>query len=145
MAVIDLNEKITIDNKSTVILPMIDKKFEVVYNDSFTLALNKGLAKIEKIREKYDKTFDDPEVEKMSDKELQDNVVKAFNLVKKTTLDLADEVLGKGAGKLMYDTYNHDTTAVSAVLGAINEEAEKAVSEKKLSRKQKRMAKYKKK
>ena len=142
MAVIDLNQKLTIDNKSTVILPMIDKKWDVIFNDHFTLELNKGLAKIEQIREKYDKTFDDAEIKAMSDKELQEYVVKSFKEIKNVTLSLADSVLGKGAGKLMYETYNHDTTAVSAVLGAINKEAEKAISEKEMNRKQRRMAKY---
>lgn len=131
MAVINLGSRLNIDNKKTIILPGIkDKKFTIVFNDAFAKKVNRAMLELRKVGIEYDKKTSDEALADMSPEEADKTVNQAFDSTREATEKLADQVLGeKGIGKLMYKVYNHDTTAIAAVIGTLNDMAQEAIKD----------------
>lgn len=143
MAVINLGSRLNIDNKKTIILPGIkDKKFTIVFNDAFAKKVNRAMLELRKVGIEYDKKTSDEALADMSPEEADKTVNQAFDSTREATEKLADQVLGeKGIGKLMYKVYNHDTTAIAAVLGTLNDMATEAVKDTKAEKEKQKIAK----
>lgn len=131
MAVINLGSRINIDNKKTIMLPGIkDKKFTIVFNDPYAKKVNRAMLELRKIGLNYDDKTSDEALAAMTPEEATKVVNQAFDDARDATEKLADDVLGeKGIGKLMYKVYNHDTTAIAAVIGTLNDMAQEAIKD----------------
>ncbi|QLK33430.1 hypothetical protein [Lactobacillus crispatus] len=141
MAVINLGSRLNIDNKKTIILPGIkDKKFTIVFNDAFAKKVNRAMLELRKVGIEYDKKTSDEALADMSPEEADKTVNQAFDSTREATEKLADQVLGeKGIGKLMYKVYNHDTTAIAAVIGTLNDMAQEAIKDTNAEKEKRKM------
>lgn len=141
MAVINLGSRLNIDNKKTIILPGIkDKKFTIVFNDAFAKKVNRAMLELRKVGIEYDKKTSDEALADMSPEEADKTVNQAFDSTREATEKLADQVLGeKGIGKLMYKVYNHDTTAIAAVIGTLNDMAQEVIKDTNAEKEKRKM------
>lgn len=98
------------------------------------------MLELRKIGLKYDDKTSDEALAAMTPEEATRVVNQAFDDARDATEKLADDVLGeKGIGKLMYKVYNHDTTAIAADIGTLNDMAQEAIKDTNAEKEKRKM------
>lgn len=142
MSVINLDQKLTVDNKKTVQIG--GKEYELTFNDKFAKLVADMQLKVAEATKGFD---DDDKLKKFAKKEYaeqKEQLMTAFDEGKKIVIDALDQLLGKGEGERLYKHYNESTQALTTLVALLNKEANDAVRENKAKNRAERRAKYKK-
>lgn len=142
MSVLNLDQKLTVDNKKTVQIG--GKEYELIFNDKFAKLVADMQLKVAEATKGFD---DDDKLKKFAKKEYaeqKEQLMAAFDEGKKIVIDALDQLLGKGEGERLYKYYNESTQALTTLVALLNKEANDAVRENKAKNRAERRAKYKK-
>lgn len=142
MSVINLDQKLTVDNKKAVQIG--GKEYELTFNDKFAKLVADMQLKVAEATKGFD---DDDKLKKFAKKEYaeqKEQLMTAFDEGKKIVIDALDQLLGKGEGERLYKYYNESTQALTTLVALLNKEANDAVRENKAKNRAERRAKYKK-
>lgn len=142
MSVLNLDQKLTVDNKKTVQIG--GKEYELIFNDKFAKLVADMQLKVAEATKDFD---DDTKLEQFAKKEYSEQkkqLMDAFDKGKVVVVDALDQLLGKGEGERLYKYYNESTQALTTLVALLNKEANDAVRENKAKNRAERRAKYKK-
>lgn len=142
MSVLNLDQKLTVDNKKTV--QIAGKEYELIFNDKFAKLVADMQLKVGEATKDFD---DDTKLEQFAKKEYSEQkkqLMDAFDKGKVVVVDALDQLLGKGEGERLYKYYNESTQALTTLVALLNKEANDAVRENKAKNRAERRAKYKK-
>lgn len=142
MSVLNLDQKLTVDNKKAVQIG--GKEYDLVFNDKFIKLVADMQLKVAEATKGFD---DDDKLKKFAKKEYaeqKEQLMTAFDEGKKIVIDALDQLLGKGEGERLYKYYNESTQALTTLVALLNKEANDAVRENKAKNRAERRAKYKK-
>lgn len=142
MSVLNLDQKLTVDNKKTVQIG--GKEYELIFNDKFAKLVADMQLKVAEATKGFD---DDDKLKKFAKKEYaeqKEQLMTAFDEGKKIVVDALDQLLGEGEGERLYKYYNESTQALTTLVALLNKEANDAVRENKAKNRAERRAKYKK-
>lgn len=142
MSVLNLDQKLTVDNKKTVQIG--GKEYELIFNDKFAKLVADMQLKVAEATKGFD---DDDKLKKFAKKEYaeqKEQLMTAFDEGKKIVIDALDQLLGKGEGERLYKYYNESTQALTTLVALLNKEANDTVHENKAKIQAERRAKYKK-
>ena len=142
MSVLNLDQKLTVDNKKAVQIG--GKEYELIFNDKFAKLVADMQLKVAEATKDFD---DDDKLKKFAKKEYaeqKEQLMTAFDEGKKIVIDALDQLLGKGEGERLYKYYNESTQALTTLVALLNKEANDAVRENKAKNRAERRAKYKK-
>lgn len=140
MSVLNLDQKLTVDNKKTVQIG--GKEYELIFNDKFAKLVADMQLKVAEATKGFD---DDDKLKKFAKKEYaeqKDQLMTAFDEGKKVVVDALDQLLGKGEGERLYKYYNESTKALTALVALLNKAANDSVRETKAKNRAERRAKY---
>lgn len=140
MSVLNLDQKLTVDNKKTVQIG--GKEYELIFNDKFAKLVADMQLKVAEATKGFD---DDDKLKKFAKKEYaeqKEQLMTAFDEGKKIVIDALDQLLGKGEGERLYKYYNESTQALTTLVALLNKEATGAVRETKAKNRAERRAKY---
>ena len=140
MSVINLDQKLTVDNKKAVQIG--GKEYELIFNDKFAKLVADMQLKVAEATKDFD---DDDKLKKFAKKEYaeqKEQLMTAFDEGKKIVIDALDQLLGKGEGERLYKYYNESTQALTTLVALLNKEATDAVRETKAKNRAERRAKY---
>lgn len=140
MSVLNLDQKLTVDNKKAVQIG--GKEYELIFNDKFAKLVADMQLKVAEATKGFD---DDDKLKKFAKKEYaeqKEQLMTAFDEGKKIVIDALDQLLGKGEGERLYKHYNESTQALTALIALLNKEATDAVRETKAKNRAERRAKY---
>lgn len=140
MSVLNLDQKLTVDNKKTVQIG--GKEYNLVFNDKFIKLVADMQLKVAEATKGFD---DDDKLKKFAKKEYaeqKEQLMTAFDEGKKIVIDALDQLLGKGEGERLYKYYNESTQALTTLVALLNKEANDAVRENKAKNRAERRAKY---
>ena len=140
MSVINLDQKLTVDNKKAVQIG--GKEYELIFNDKFAKLVADMQLKVAEATKGFD---DDDKLKKFAKKEYaeqKEQLMTAFDEGKKIVIDALDQLLGKGEGERLYKYYNESTQALTTLVALLNKEATDAVRETKAKNRAERRAKY---
>lgn len=143
MSVLNLDQKLTVDNKKTAQIG--GKEYDLVFNDKFIKLVADMQLKVAEATKGFD---DDDKLKKFAKKEYaeqKEQLMTAFDEGKNIVIDALDQLLGKGEGERLYKYYNESTQALTTLVALLNKEANGAVRENKAKNRAERRAKYKKK
>lgn len=143
MSVLNLDQKLTVDNKKTVQIG--GKEYELIFNDKFVKLVADMQLKVAEATKDFD---DDVKLERFAKKEYaeqKEQLMTAFDKGKVVVVDALDQLLGEGEGERLYKYYNESTQALTTLVALLNKEANGAVRENKAKNRAERRAKYKKK
>lgn len=138
---INLEKELKVDNQADINL--YGKHLRLALNDDFRRKLTDARLKIEAAYAKFD---DEDYVKEVSQKPYEEQQKIAENLMdksRKIVISTVDNLLGKGIGEFLYKHFNGSTEAVSAVLGVLEDYADKAVKNMREEKKKSKLAKYK--
>ena len=140
MSVLNLDQKLTVDNKKTVQIG--GKEYDLVFNDKFIKLVADMQLKVAEATKGFD---DDDKLKKFAKKEYaeqKEQLMTAFDEGKKVVVDALDQLLGKGEGERLYKYYNESTQALTTLVALLNKVANDAVRENKAKNRAERRAKY---
>lgn len=140
MSVLNLDQKLTVDNKKTVQIG--GKEYELIFNDKFAKLVADMQLKVAEATKGFD---DDDKLKKFAKKEYaeqKEQLMTAFDEGKKIVIDALDQLLGKGEGERLYKYYNESTQALTALVDLLNKAANDSVRETKAKNRAERRAKY---
>lgn len=140
MSVLNLDQKLTVDNKKTVQIG--GKEYELIFNDKFAKLVADMQLKVAEATKGFD---DDDKLKKFAKKEYaeqKEQLMTAFDEGKKVVVDALDQLLGKGEGERLYKYYNESTKALTALVALLNKAANDSVRETKAKNRAERRAKY---
>lgn len=140
MSVLNLDQKLTVDNKKAVQIG--GKEYELIFNDKFAKLVADMQLKVAEATKGFD---DDDKLKKFAKKEYaeqKEQLMTAFDEGKKIVIDALDQLLGKGEGERLYKYYNESTQALTTLVALLNKEANDAVRENKAKNRAERRAKY---
>lgn len=140
MSVLNLDQKLTVDNKKAV--QIAGKEYELIFNDKFAKLVADMQLKVAEATKGFD---DDDKLKKFAKKEYaeqKEQLMTAFDEGKKIVIDALDQLLGKGEGERLYKYYNESTQALTTLVALLNKEATDAVRETKAKNRAERRAKY---
>lgn len=140
MSVLNLDQKLTVDNKKAVQIG--GKEYELIFNDKFAKLVADMQLKVAEATKGFD---DDDKLKKFAKKEYaeqKEQLMTAFDKGKKIVIDALDQLLGKGEGERLYKYYNESTQALTTLVALLNKEATDAVRETKAKNRAERRAKY---
>lgn len=142
MSVLNLDQKLTVDNKKTVQIG--GKEYKLIFNDKFAKLVADMQLKVAEATKDFD---DDAKLEQFAKKEYaeqKEQLMKAFDKGKVVVVEALDQLLGEGEGERLYKYYNESTQALTALVALLNNAANDAVRENKTRNRAERRAKYKK-
>lgn len=142
MSVLNLDQKLTVDNKKTVQIG--GKEYELIFNDKFAKLVADMQLKVAEATKGFD---DDDKLKKFAKKEYaeqKEQLMAAFDEGKKIVINALDQLLGKGEGERLYKYYNESTQALTTLVALLNKVANDTVHENKAKIQAERRAKYKK-
>lgn len=140
MSVIDLDKTVKVDNKSTI--KLAGKEYNLTFNDDFREKVTITETNVSKIIKKLNSDkFSDYVLDLSADKR-KETIANLINDLKRIATTGLDELLGEGVGQQVWEYYNGSTDAVSAVIGALENAADKAVEIKENQNRAQRRAKY---
>lgn len=142
MSVLNLDQKLTVDNKKTVQIG--GKEYELIFNDKFAKLVADMQLKVVEATKGFD---DDNKLKQFAKKEYaeqKEQLMTVFDEGKNIVIDALDQLLGKGEGERLYKYYNESTRALTALVALLNKVANDAVRENKAKNRAERRAKYKK-
>lgn len=142
MSVLNLDQKLTVDNKKAVQIG--GKEYELIFNDKFAKLVADMQLKVAEATKGFD---DDDKLKKFAKKEYaeqKEQLMTAFDEGKKIVIDALDQLLGEGEGERLYKYYNESTQALTALVALLNKVANDTVRENKAKDRTERRAKYKK-
>lgn len=142
MSVLNLDQKLTVDNKKTVQIG--GKEYNLVFNDKFAKLVADMQLKVVEATKGFD---DDDKLKQFAKKEYaeqKEQLMTVFDEGKNIVIDALDQLLGKGEGERLYKYYNESTQALTALVALLNKVANDAVRENKAKNRAERRAKYKK-
>ena len=140
MSVLNLDQKLTVDNKKAVQIG--GKEYDLVFNDKFIKLVADMQLKVAEATKGFD---DDDKLKKFAKKEYaeqKEQLMTAFDEGKKVVIDALDQLLGKGEGERLYKYYNESTQALTTLVALLNKEANGSVRETKAKNRAERRAKY---
>lgn len=142
MSVLNLDQKLTVDNKKTVQIG--GKEYELIFNDKFAKLVADMQLKVAEATKGFD---DDDKLKRFAKKEYaeqKEQLMTAFDEGKNIVIDALDQLLGEGEGERLYKHYNESTQALTALVALLNKVANDTVRENKAKDRSERRAKYKK-
>lgn len=142
MSVLNLDQKLTVDNKK--IVQIGGEEYELIFNDKFAKLVADMQLKVAEATKDFD---DDAKLEQFAKKEYaeqKEQLMAAFDKGKAVVVDVLDQLLGEGEGERLYKYYNESTQALTALVALLNNAANDAVRENKAKNRAERRAKYKK-
>ncbi|KRM63332.1 hypothetical protein FC14_GL000612 [Ligilactobacillus agilis DSM 20509] len=142
MSVLNLDQKLTVDNKK--IVQIGGEEYELIFNDKFAKLVADMQLKVAEATKDFD---DDAKLEQFAKKEYaeqKEQLMAAFDKGKVVVVDALDQLLGEGEGERLYKYYNESTQALTALVALLNNAANDAVRENKAKNRAERRAKYKK-
>lgn len=142
MSVLNLDQKLTVDNKK--IVQIGGEEYELIFNDKFAKLVADMQLKVAEATKDFD---DDAKLEQFAKKEYaeqKEQLMAAFDKGKVVVVDALDQLLGEGEGERLYKYYNESTQALTALVVLLNNAANDAVRENKAKNRAERRAKYKK-
>ena len=142
MSVLNLDQKLTVDNKK--IVQIGGEEYELIFNDKFAKLVADMQLKVAEATKDFD---DDAKLEQFAKKEYaeqKEQLMAAFDKGKVVVVDALDQLLGEGEGVHLYKYYNESTQALTALVALLNNAANDAVRENKAKNRAERRAKYKK-
>lgn len=142
MSVLNLDQKLTVDNKK--IVQIGGEEYELIFNDKFAKLVADMQLKVAEATKDFD---DDAKLEQFAKKEYaeqKEQLMAAFDKGKVVVVDVLDQLLGEGEGERLYKYYNESTQALTALVALLNNAANDAVRENKAKNRAERRAKYKK-
>lgn len=142
MSVLNLDQKLTVDNKKTV--QIAGKEYDLVFNDKFIKLVADMQLKVAEATKGFD---DDDKLKRFAKKEYaeqKEQLMTAFDEGKNIVIDALDQLLGEGEGEHLYKHYNESTQALTALVALLNKVANDTVRENKAKGRSERRAKYKK-
>lgn len=142
MSVLNLDQKLTVDNKK--IVQIGGEEYELIFNDKFAKLVADMQLKVAEATKDFD---DDAKLEQFAKKEYaeqKEQLMAAFDKGKVVVVDALDQLLGEGEGEHLYKYYNESTQALTALVALLNNAANDAVRENKAKNRAERRAKYKK-
>lgn len=142
MSVLNLDQKLTVDNKKTV--QIAGKEYDLVFNDKFIKLVADMQLKVAEATKGFD---DDDKLKRFAKKEYaeqKEQLMTAFDEGKNIVIDALDQLLGKGEGERLYKYYNESTQALTTLVALLNKVANDTVHENKAKIQAERRAKYKK-
>ena len=142
MSVLNLDQKLTVDNKKAVQIG--GKEYELIFNDKFAKLVADMQLKVAEATKGFD---DDDKLKKFAKKEYaeqKEQLMTAFDEGKNIVIDALDQLLGKGEGERLYKYYNESTQALTTLVALLNKVANDTVHENKAKIQAERRAKYKK-
>lgn len=142
MSVLNLDQKLTVDNKK--IVQIGGEEYELIFNDKFAKLVADMQLKVAEATKDFD---DDAKLEQFARKEYaeqKEQLMAAFDKGKVVVVDALDQLLGEGEGERLYKYYNESTQALTALVALLNNAANDAVRENKAKNRAERRAKYKK-
>lgn len=140
MSVLNLDRKLTVDNKKAVQIG--GKEYELIFNDKFAKLVADMQLKVAEATKGFD---DDDKLKKFAKKEYaeqKEQLMTVFDKGKNIVIDALDQLLGKGEGERLYKYYNESTQALTTLVALLNKEANNAVRETKAKNRAERRAKY---
>lgn len=140
MSVIDLDKRIKQDNTATVKLAGND--FKITFNDTFRAKVTELGANVSKLMQKLDSDDFNDELLDMSENDRKQEIQKVVKEINHTIVAGLDDLLGKGAGKLIDDHYGHSSDADSYVIQVLTDAADDAVQVKENKNRAQRRARY---
>lgn len=140
MSVLNLDQKLTVDNKKAVQIG--GKEYELIFNDKFAKLVADMQLKVAEATKGFD---DDDKLKKFAKKEYaeqKEQLMTAFDEGKNIVIDALDQLLGNGEGERLYKYYNESTQALTTLVALLNKEANETVRETKAKNRAERRAKY---
>ena len=140
MSVLNLDQKLTVDNKKAVQIG--GKEYDLVFNDKFIKLVADMQLKVAEATKGFD---DDDKLKKFAKKEYaeqKEQLMTAFDEGKNIVIDALDQLLGKGEGERLYKHYNESTQALTTLVALLNKVANDTVHENKAKIQAERRAKY---
>lgn len=140
MGLINLDNEVKVNNSN--IVELNGKNFHLIFNDEFRVRLSMIASNVDKLLKVVDADKYTEKLEDLSETERKKKYVADLGKLKKMCLSGLDEILGKGAGKFVYETYNESTDKCAEVIELLARKADESADLDARKQSEDRMAKY---